>query len=474
LAEHEGADVTRLDLNRVGEFLERVVDSNANPGECRASAVEAIRSRWRQIGLDPGSLVILALPSTADALDHFFGAFLASLVPTLVSPATPTLRLCEMAKALGARAIVTRRLDVSQVATRRIEPLETATVFIVKTESPSLTRAGEIVLQTSGTSGMASACVFDLETSLLNASLHLRSIDQRPEDVVLVSLPLHFSFALVAQALAALNCGGSIAIGTQPFHVSSFIDTIRRHGVTMTSLTPIQARLLLAQSEAWPADLRVLTVGGDTALPHEVEALLRLKGSRELYLTYGLTQAGPRVSTLVAHAASAAQLASVGRPLPGVTVSLRPTNSDQRLGELLVASPTAMKRRIGQIDNPDPGNAQVIATGDIFRMDDEGYLYFEERLSDFIVINGNKIHLASIRRVASACPGVLAVKTKAVGAPYPHSKQQTGYDLFLTVSGDSELARASVQSRFRRWLRPSELPRHIHISQALDDTAYKQ
>jgi long-chain acyl-CoA synthetase len=167
-------------------------------------------------------------------------------------------------------------------------------------------------------------------------------------------------------------------------------------------------------------------------------------------------------------------LASVGRPLPGVTVSLRRTDSDQALGELLVTSPTAMKRRIGRIDNPDSGDSHIIATGDIFRIDDEGYLYFEGRLSDFIVINGNKIHLASIRRVASACPGVLAVKTKAVGAPYPHSKQQTGYDLFLTVSGDSELARANVQSRFRRWLRPNELPRHIHISQSLDDMAYKQ
>ena len=468
--------MTRLDLNMIRAFLERAVDADARPGERRRSAVEAICSRWRQIGLKPGDLVILALPSAADALDHFFAAYLASLVPTIVSPATPTLRLCEMAEALGARAIVARRLDVAHVAVRRIEPIETATAFILATDAPSHTSAGEIVLQTSGTSGMASACVFDLETSMLNASLHLRSIDQRRDDTGLISLPLHFSFALVAQALAALSSGGSVVIAAQPFHVGSFIDPIRRHGVSMASLTPIQARMLLAQSETWPAALRVLTVGGDATLPQDAEALLGLKGSREVYLTYGLTQAGPRVSTLAAHAASAAQLASVGKPLSGVTVSLRQADGDGQSGELLVASPTAMKRRIGKIDDDARNSAgsNAIATGDIFRIDGAGYLYFEGRRSDFVVINGNKIHLASIRRIAAACPGVLAVKTKVLGAAQPAAGSPTGYELSLVVNSDTERVRTDLQSRFRSWLRPNELPRHIHISQSLDGATYKQ
>jgi acyl-CoA synthetase (AMP-forming)/AMP-acid ligase II len=465
----------RLDLNTVGAFLEWVADSDTKPGERRRSAVEAICSRWQQIGLEPGGLVILALPSAADVLDHFFAAYLASLVPMIVSPATPAPRLCDMAKVLGARTIVAGRLDMSHIAVRRIEPIDAATAFLLATDAPSSTSAGEIVLQTSGTSGMASACVFDLETSLMNASLHLRSIGQHRDDVALISLPLHFSFVLVAQVLAAMSCGGAIVIGAQPFHVGSFIDSTRRHGISVASLTPIQARMLLAQSDTWPARLRVLTVGGDTTLRQDVEALLRLRGSRELYLTYGLTQAGPRVSTLAAHAASVMQLASVGIPLPGVTVSLRQTDGDGQTGELLVASPTVMKRQIGQIDDParDWVGLNAIATGDIFRID-AGYLYFQGRRSDFVMINGSKVPLASIRRIAAACPGVLAVKTKVLGVAQPLAEPPTGYELSLVINSNTERVRADLQSRLRSWLRPNELPRQIHITQSLDGAAYKQ
>jgi long-chain acyl-CoA synthetase len=476
LVEPWEVDLMQFDLNKIGEFLERVVDSDAKPGEKRRSALESICLRWRQIGLKPGDLVILALPSAADALDHFFAAYLASLVPMIVSSATPSLRLCELAKGLGARAIVSGRKDVPYVAVNRAEPLETATGLILTVDTPSRTTAGEIVLQTSGTSGIGSACVFDLETSLVNASLHWHSIGQRRDDIGLISLPLHFSFALVAQALAAFNCGSSIIIQAQPFHVESFLDSIRHHRVTIASLTPVQIRMLLAQLKMWPDGLRVLTVGGDVIPTQSVEALLCLKGSRELYLTYGLTQAGPRVSTLAAHSASAKQLRSVGRPLPGISVSLRQMSCDAQSGELLVASPTLMKRRIGQIDyaSQEVARSSAVATGDIFRIDEAGYLYFEGRCSDFVIINGNKVHLGSIRRIAVACPGVLAAKTKLLGSTEQPTETASGYDLFLFVNSDTERVRTDLHSRFRKWLRPNELPRHTHISQSLDGTAYKQ
>src|ERR1700689_5165178 len=94
---------------------------------------------------------------------------------------------------------------------------------------------GEVVLLTSGTSGFASGCVFDFEALLLNGKRHADSIGQRKDDVLLVSLPLHFSFALVAQALASLVCGNRLIISGPPFNVAAYQRTLENWGVTVSS-----------------------------------------------------------------------------------------------------------------------------------------------------------------------------------------------------------------------------------------------
>lgn len=455
-------------------FLGRAIDVDAPPPRGRrASSVEAIADGWRRIGLGAGDLVIVALPNGVEVLDHFFGVCLSTGVPAIVSPSTPPARLRAMAEALGARAIVTRHLDPARLGATRAEPLDAATALLLAGDAPSPTRAGEVVLLTSGTSGIGSACVFDLDALLVNAELHRRAIGQRDDDAVLVSLPFYYSFALVAQALATLTRGGGdLVVGRQPFHVASFERAIGDHRIAIASLTPVQVRSLLAGGGAWPAQLRALTVGGDALSPRHVEALLRLPRRRELYLTYGLTQAGPRVCTLAAHAEPPRRFASVGETLSGVEVLLRP-GDDGEGAELLVRTPSAMKRRLGRVEgrHDDWAGPGLLATGDVFARDADGDLYFRGRLSDFVVVNGEKVCLASIRRLAAECAGVLGARTELSGP----SDAPAGYEIFLTARGDLEAVRDELEARLRRWLRFGERPLRVHVSGPApgEELAYK-
>lgn len=414
------------------DLLDRTVTVNRErdrPFERAVGELAALR-------LPPGTPVVLALGSGRELLAHWLGALLAGLTPLAASPAAPSVRLRGVASAVGAGAILRagREPQLLPVAGATRHPPGTA------------------LLLTSGTSGMLTACVHRVDALMRNARRHADAVGVAPGDALLVSLPLFYSFALVAQALAALVTGARLVVAGPPFAPGAYAAAIARHGVTSSSLTPATARLVLAHGRTLPAPLRMLTVGGDRLAARDVAALLRGNPGLELYATYGLTEAGPRVSTLAAHAEPAARHGSVGKPLEGVAVALRD-------GELLVRTDTAMEGVAGAPPAREallaPG---VVATGDAFRIDPSGYLYFRGRLSDFAVVRGEKVSLAGIRQFVQSLPGV--VRCAATAARGDHVA------LDVQVDGDPACAEPAVRAAVMAFLLPAERPGALRVRAA--------
>jgi long-chain acyl-CoA synthetase len=94
----------------------------------------------------------------------------------------------------------------------------------------------------------------------------------------------------------------------------------------------------------------VLSVGGDHLERELAARLVELRKGKEVYLTYGLTQAGPRVCTLAAHSAPANRYSSVGLPHEGTEVWLQPVEDGSGRQQLYVKSATVMKRSIGRVE----------------------------------------------------------------------------------------------------------------------------
>jgi acyl-CoA synthetase (AMP-forming)/AMP-acid ligase II len=311
---------------------------------------------------------------------------------------------------------------------------------------------------------MASGCVHRADALARNAARHAAAVGLRAGDTVLVTLPLHYSYAIVAQAFAALVTGLRLVISGPPFAPAAYREVIGRHGVTVSSVTPTIARLLLADPRPLPAGLRTLTVGGDLLAPAQVGALLAVNPGLELYLTYGLTEAGPRVTTLAAHAEPARRHASAGLPLPGVRTALRPVPGRPGATELLVTSDTVLLRRVGR---PGPDRTLVgpntIATGDLFRADADGYLYHEGRLSDFAILRGEKVYLAAVRQLIETVPGVVRCTTVI-------AEDAAHFDLDVRVAAPGDLTATELTAAEQRIravvaanLLPGERPRRITV-----------
>ncbi|MDE1180639.1 class I adenylate-forming enzyme family protein [Paraburkholderia sp.] len=486
--------------------------SPAAPADAAASRTTHAQrvATWRAMRLPPGSVVLMCMPNGRTLLQQFFALIDAGYVPAMLSPTTPAQRIRHMAEDFHAAALVKPRIGDAlrrELCIGRVESGDDATWETGRFDADGqwdttpLTEPGDVILTTSGTSSdFSSGCVHAFASLRENARKHAADIGLSASDTVLVNLPLYYSFALVAQALASLQCGARLVISGPPFLGARYLADLDAHRVTVSSVTPVLMRDLLAHGNthrhphadlhanpqphvALPDCVRALTVGGDFLQAEHAAAFVERYPDKQLYLTYGITEAGPRVATGLAHdgARDSRRFASVGKPMQGVEVRLLDAGQAHasthvhaatrdyghawhasREGELLVHSDTLLKRKIGR-SAQDPlihldGKAWL-KTGDIFEIDLDGYLYFKHRRSDFIVLNDEKVNLAAIKQFCRSLPGVLTCKTKSLR----RAETVNGYFLEVTVDDllvgphEADAIRARILKGLKHYERPTTL-----------------
>ncbi|WP_053666611.1 class I adenylate-forming enzyme family protein [Streptomyces sp. MMG1121] len=448
--------ITRDD---VVALLSRTVDLSRLHATAAEPDFDEVLADLRSLKLAEGTPVVIALSNGAHLLKQYFAVLLSGCVPLAVSPSTSSARITALAEHLKAGALVAARIDPARYGADTVHRAGSEEAVLLPMGGPQgAYRAGEVLMLTSGTSGMFSACLHRLDSLLCNARRHSAAVGVRADDRLLITLPLYYSYAIVAQAMTALVTGAGLVISGPPFNPAAYHATIQRHRITSSSITPTIARQLLETGQTLPAPLRSLAVGGDRLLPGHVSGLLDLHPGGELYLTYGLTEAGPRVATLAAHREPAHRHASVGLPLDDVTVTLRDTDADG-VGELVVTTDTALLRKVGPAARQPLLEPGVVATGDLFRRDEEGYLYYQGRLSDFVVIRGEKVSLYSIRQAAQTIPGV----ARCVPVIGTDDDGENCVDLEIHASEPVLVTEAMVRDALRPLLMRSERPRRITI-----------
>ncbi|MFR9753621.1 class I adenylate-forming enzyme family protein [Nocardia sp. 004] len=436
-----------IDHNRLLRFLGTAIDAG-DPEASALASFEQTAAVLRKASLEAGDAVLLASTHGLGTVGAFFAVLDAGLVPVPHGPGRDD-RLLRAASALQCRAVATLsgtglrpKIDLRHVPTPN------------HAQRPY--RPGEVVLLTSGTSGIATGCVHDIDALLTNGLRHLRSLGIGTGHRTLVSLPLYFSFALVAQVLAAFRSDSSIVLAPPPFTPTNFNAALSRYEIDVAALTPWLVRDLLSGDWQSPSSLRTLSVGGAQLPLDEVRRLRDRCNTTSLAITYGLTEAGPRVSTLLTDDVDDARLASVGLPIEGVRV-VSPTVPGE-VRELIVHTDTAMKRRVGALRrNQHQEQRGTVHTGDMFSTDEDGYLFFHERHRDIIVHHGSKLNLRSVRQLVEESPLVVYSRTRPTLEGY-------ALDLFTqpTVdASDSEISRSAL-----RRLTLRERPTQITVSRA--------
>jgi o-succinylbenzoate---CoA ligase len=240
-------------------------------------------------------------------------------------------------------------------------------------------------IRTSGTSGRPRAVELTYGNHLWSAVGSAFNLGVEPTDRWLCCLPLYHVSGLSILMRSVIY--GTGAVVHDGFDVDAVATSLEGDGVTVLSVVATQlARLLEAGVDLLP--LRAIVVGGG---PVALEVLEEAVGrGATVVQTYGLTETASQVTTLAPGDADR-KLGSAGRPL--LTTHLR-----IRDGEILVQGPIVA-----------PGVADEdgwLHTGDLGRIDDEGFLYVTDRLGDMIVTGGENVAPAEIEEVLLRHPDI--------------------------------------------------------------------
>jgi len=281
------------------------------------------------------------------------------------------------------------------------------------------------LIYTSGSTGNPKGVMLTHHNMVSAATSITTYLENTPDDIVLDVLPLSFDYGLY-QVLMAAQFGGCVVLERSFAYPHAVLDRLSLERVTGLPLVPTMSAILL-QMDLGKYDLssvRYVTNTG-AALPteHILQLRRRLPHAR-IYSMYGLTEC-KRVSYLPPEQIDA-RPGSVGRGMPNEEVYVvdeegRRVGPDT-VGELVVRGSNVMRgywelpEETDRVLRPGPlPGERVLYTGDLFRTDSEGYLYFVGRRDDIIKSRGEKVSPKELENVLCAMPEV--AEAAVIGVP---------------------------------------------------------
>ncbi len=331
-------------------------------------------------------------------------------------------------------------------------------------EGPRDAEALHSLLYTSGTTGQPKAAMLTYGNHWWSAIGSALNLGLRADDRWLACLPL-FHVGGLAILLRGAIYGMTVIVhpGFDPGAVNTALEA-----QAVTHLSVVSAmlqRLLAARGEQpFPNTLRCVLLGGGPAPRALLEACAARKAP--VVQTYGLTEAASQVATLAPEEALR-KLGAAGKPL--LPTEVRIENPDEAgVGEILVRGPTVTP---GYAGRPE-ATAQALRdgwlhTGDLGRLDDEGFLYVLDRRDDLIISGGENVYPAEVEAVLLAHPAV--AEAGVAGLPDDRWGQVPAAWVVLRPGGEATptdlLAHCAAQ------LARYKLPVHVRLVAALPRNA---
>jgi o-succinylbenzoate---CoA ligase len=298
---------------------------------------------------------------------------------------------------------------------------------------------------TGGSSGAPRAVGLTYGNHLWSAVGSAFNIGVDPGDGWLCCLPLSHVSGLSIVMRSVIY--GTTLVLHDGFDIDRVAATLERGEANLVSLVSTMLLRMLEAGADLSAPRAVLVGGGPVPEDAMGEALGH---GATVVQTYGLTEAASQVTTL-SPADAARKLGSAGRPL--LTTHLRIED-----GEILVQGPTVA-----------PGCAEPegwLHTGDLGRIDEEGFLYVEDRIDDLIVSGGENVVPAEVEQVLMRHPQV--ADAAVVGREDPEWQQAV--TAVVVLREDAELPTEELRRHCAGELAGYKVPKRIEIASALPRT----
>ncbi len=429
--------------------------------------VAATAGRLTTLGVAPGDRVATLLRNGAAAVElaHAVARAGAVLVPLNVRLAAPALvwQLRDVAPRVllvhdataalaGELAQAIPELDIVPAgALARLTPAALPSAPAVAPDAP------HTIIYTSGTTGHPKGALLTHGNHFCSAIGSSLNLGVHTDDRWLACLPLfHVGGLSILLRAAIYGTAAEVHANFDAAAVNRAIDD----GVTIVSVVAVMlARMLDERGDRpWPTTLRAVLLGGGPA-PRSLLERCAASGI-PVVQTYGMTETASQAVTLPP-ADALRKLGSAGRALypnelrVGTPDAALPPNAE---GEILIRGPIVTPGYAGRPDE----SARALAggwlhTGDIGRLDDDGYLYVLDRRDDLIVSGGENVYPAEVENALLAQPGVAEAGVIGVADDRWGQRVAAVVRLHEGAAVSADTLRAAVRATLGGYRTPAEI-----------------
>jgi amino acid adenylation domain-containing protein len=454
-------------------------------------------------GVGRGDRVIVFMPNTVESVIAIFAILKAGGTFVVVNHTTKADKLTYILADCAARAAVVddRRAGLIGQMLDRVESLTFAVVAGPRAEAAS---AGDerlhpfealqtqyppqrpvartidqdlaCLIYTSGSTGDPKG-VMEAHNNVDFATTSIITyLENVPDDIVINCLPFSFDYGLY-QLLMVFKFGGTLVLERSFAFPAAILNKMEIERVTGFPGVPTVFAILLGM-DLGRYDLSNLRYITNTAAALPVSHIEQIRDAfpwATLYSMYGLTEC--KRTLYLPPEELDRRPGSVGIAIPGTEVWIEDEEGQRvgpgEMGELVVRGSHVMR---GYWNDPErtahwyrPGpypGERVLYTGDLFRMDDEGFLYFVSRKDDIIKCRGEKVAPKEVEAVLYDLPGVR--EAAVVGVPDPILGEAV--KAFI-VSDDPELTEQDVLRHCRAHLEDLMMPQQVEFRESLPKTS---
>ncbi len=450
--------------------------------------------------INKGDRVVLFMDNSLNLCVSIFGVLMAGGVFVVINPTTKEDKLAYILNDCSARILISQNRFYPMFDSLMTRTKSLVSIFVDASNGKSgkVQNVSDIFLQppephtfpriidqdlaaliyTSGSTGEPKGVTMNHLNMASAARSIITYLNNVENDIVLNVLPMSFDYGLY-QLLMVITFGGTLVLKKDFLYPAEVIETMQKERITgfpgVPTLFAMLFKMPSLESRSFPY-LRYITNTG-AALPETyIRNLMRFFPSAQIYSMYGLTEC-KRVSYVPPEELEI-KIHSVGVAMPNSEVFIINDAGEMlppgQIGELCVRGSSVMQ---GYWNRPAETTAAIVEgaspwqrylrTGDLFKMDEDGYLYFISRKDDIIKSRGEKVSPKEIENILCKLSGIQ--EAAVIGVPDPFYGQAIA--AYVRCDAKKQISKRDIIRHCSQHLENFSIPQYVCFVEKFPTTA---